>query len=163
MKTVADVRPRRLETKMKLRIPHGAAVIVCDGQKALFLHNDGDEEFPNLRVDRVEQAEETGRTGELGTDRPGRTQNAAGPTSAVEATDWHARAEHHFAEVTAKAVAALHEADHKRKFVLVAPPKTLATLRETLGETLQPSMLAEIDKDLTHHPVHEIERLLTAA
>jgi protein required for attachment to host cells len=148
---------------MKLRIPHDAAVVVCDGKKALFLRNEGDEEFPNLKVDRVAEAAETGRTGELGTDKPGRTQNVAGPTSAMEATDWHARAERHFAEETARAVAALHDKDHKRKIVLVAPPKTLAALRETLGEAVQPNVLAEIDKDLTHHPVHEIERLLTAA
>ena len=148
---------------MKLRIPHDAAIVVCDGQKALFLRNEGDEEFPNLKVDHVTESAETGRTGELGTDRPGRTQNAAGPTSAMEPTDWHARAERHFAEETARAVAAIHGKDHKRKIVLVAPPKTLAALRETLGDTVQPSVLAEIDKDLTHHPVHEIERLLTAA
>jgi protein required for attachment to host cells len=148
---------------MKLRIPHDAAVIVCDGQKALFLRNEGDEEFPNLKVDRVAEAEEKGRTSELGTDRPGRTQNAAGPTSAMEPTDWHARAERHFAEETARAVAAIHDKDHKRKIVLVAPPKTLAALRETLGGTLGTNVLAEVDKDLTHHPVREIERLLTAA
>lgn len=148
---------------MKLRIPHDAAIVVCDGKKALFLRNEGDEEYPNLKVDRVAEAAETGRTGELGTDKPGRTQNVAGPTSAMETTDWHARAERHFAEETARAVAALHDRDNKRKIVLVAPPKTLAALRETLGDTVQPSVLAEIDKDLTHHPVHEIERLLTAA
>jgi protein required for attachment to host cells len=55
----------------------------------------------------------------------------------------------------------LHGEDRKRKIVLVAPPKTLAVLRETLGDALRPSLLAEIDKDLTKHPVHEIERLLT--
>jgi protein required for attachment to host cells len=146
---------------MKLRIPHGSTVVVCDGQKALFIRNDGDEDYPNLKVDRVSEASETARTADLGADRPGRTQNVAGPTSAVEGTDWHARAERQFAEETARAVAGLHGEDRKRKIVLVAPPKTLAVLRETLGDALRPSLLAEIDKDLTKHPVHEIERLLT--
>ena len=73
------------------------------------------------------------------------------------------RASRHGATETARAVAAIHDKDHKRKIVLVAPPKTLAALRETLGGTLGTNVLAEVDKDLTHHPVREIERLLTAA
>lgn len=38
---------------MKLKIPHGALVFVGDGRKALFLCNDGDEKFPNLRTETV--------------------------------------------------------------------------------------------------------------
>ena len=34
----------------KLKIPHNAFVFVGDGRKALFLRNDGDEKFPNLKV-----------------------------------------------------------------------------------------------------------------
>ena len=39
----------------KLRIPHDAFVLVGDGRKALFLRNDGDEKFPNLKVEQVEK------------------------------------------------------------------------------------------------------------
>ena len=36
----------------KLGIPHNAMVFVGDGRKALFLRNDGDEKFPNLRTEK---------------------------------------------------------------------------------------------------------------
>jgi protein required for attachment to host cells len=36
----------------KLRIPHDAFVFVGDGRKALFLRNEGDEKFPNLKTER---------------------------------------------------------------------------------------------------------------
>ena len=35
----------------KLKIPHNALIFVGDGRKALFLRNDGDEEFPNLKTE----------------------------------------------------------------------------------------------------------------
>jgi protein required for attachment to host cells len=37
----------------KLSIPHLGMVFVGDGRKALFLRNEGDEKFPNLKVERV--------------------------------------------------------------------------------------------------------------
>jgi protein required for attachment to host cells len=37
----------------KLQIPHSAFVFVGDGRKALFLHNAGDEKFPNLKTERI--------------------------------------------------------------------------------------------------------------
>lgn len=148
---------------MKLRIPHDAWVVVCDGRKALFLRNEGDATYPNLKVECVREAPEGERTADLGTDRPGRMQNERGPTSAVEGTDWHGLAEQAFAEQTAREIEARHMADRHRAFILAAPPRTLATLRAAIGSRLGAALLAEVDKDLTRHPTHEIERLLTAA
>ncbi|HTO65983.1 MAG TPA: hypothetical protein VMM15_32565 [Bradyrhizobium sp.] len=37
----------------KLKIPHDAFVLVGDGRKALFLRNEGDEKFPNLKAERL--------------------------------------------------------------------------------------------------------------
>jgi len=37
----------------KIAIPHGAYVLVGDGRKALFLRNEGDQKFPNLKAERV--------------------------------------------------------------------------------------------------------------
>ena len=36
-----------------LKIPHNAFVFVCDGRKALFLRNEGDEKFPYLKTEAV--------------------------------------------------------------------------------------------------------------
>jgi protein required for attachment to host cells len=37
----------------KLATPHDAMIFVGDGRKALFLRNDGDEKFPNLKTEQV--------------------------------------------------------------------------------------------------------------
>ena len=47
--------------------------------------------------------------------------------------------------------------------VIVAPPKTLADLRNAFHVDVQARVIAEIHKDLTKHPVSEIERRLTSA
>ena len=47
--------------------------------------------------------------------------------------------------------------------VVVAPPKTLADLRNAFHADVKARVIAEINKDLTKHPVGEIETHLTAA
>jgi len=142
----------------KLSIPHDAFVFVGDGRKALFLRNDGDEKFPNLKTERV-FAEENPPTHEQGTDRPGRTSQSAGThrSGSVGQTDWHHLEEHRF---TARVTAALETLVRHRKvpaLVIVAPPRTLADLRRDLHPDVKKQVVAEIDKDLTNHPVGEIE------
>ena len=144
---------------MKLRIPHAACIVACDGRKALFLRNEGDETYPNLKVEHVSEAPDA--TAAQDSDRPGRIQNAAAPSSAVEGTHWRTVAEQRFAQETGRTIEALHRAGPQRAFIIAAPPRTLAVLRDCLDDTLRASVLAEVDKDLTKHPVYEIERLLT--
>ena len=148
---------------MNLRIPHDAWVVVCDARKAIFLRNEGDATRPNLKVAQVREAAANPPSGEQGADRPGRIQNAVAPTSATEGTDWHELAENQFARDTVAALKLGYRADAPRGVVLVAPPRMLAMLRRHLDEELRSSVLAEVDKDLTKHPIHEIERLLTDA
>ena len=45
--------------------------------------------------------------------------------------------------------------------MIVAPPRALGVLRRAYTDRLRAALHAEIDKDLTAAPVHEIERLLT--
>jgi protein required for attachment to host cells len=44
----------------------------------------------------------------------------------------------------------------------VAPPRTLADLRHALHADVKALIVGEIDKDLTKHPVWEIERHILA-
>ena len=145
---------------MDLRIPPKAWVLVCDARKALFLRNEGDAAFPNLQLERATQAPANPSTAKQGADRPGRIQNAIGPTSAAEATDWHDIAEAQFARETVDAFRPLYRS-RPHGVVLVAPPRMLAALRENLNDGLHATVIAEIDKDLTKHPIQEIECLLT--
>lgn len=148
---------------MNLRIPHDAWVVVCDARKAMFLRNEGGAASPKLKVEQVTEAPVNPPNAEQGADRPGRIQNAVAPTSATGATDWHGLAEAQFARDTIKALETLHRTGRPGGFVLVAPPRMLAVLRQSLDGHLRPAIIAEVDKDLTKHPVHEIERLLTGA
>jgi protein required for attachment to host cells len=47
--------------------------------------------------------------------------------------------------------------------VVVAPPKTLADLRSAFHADVQARIIAEVNKDLTRHPVGDIEKHLTVA
>lgn len=146
-----------------LKIPHNAFVFVGDGRKALFLRNDGDEKFPNLKTERVFE-DENPPTHELGSERPGRIGKAhSGQRSAVEQVDWHHIEEQHFVQKVAAALEAVIRTKHVPALVIVAAPKALADLREALHPDVKKRVISEIAKDLTKHPIHEIERHLTAA
>lgn len=145
---------------MTLHIPHNAWILVGDGEKALFLRNDGDEVYPNLVTMDV-MAQENPSTHEQGAERPGRFND--GPSahrSAVEQTDWHQLAEDRFAHDLADR---LYQAAHANEFqhlIVVAPPRVLGELRHSFHKEVQNRIVAEVDKTLTNHPVHKIEKLL---
>jgi protein required for attachment to host cells len=145
----------------KLHLPHGAFVFVGDGRKALFLQNAGDEKFPNLRTDRV-FVDNNPPTHEQGSDRPGRAFKRAGTNlrSSVGDTDWHEIEEHRFAQRVAAAMEDLVRERKVKALVVVAPPRTLADLRHAFHADVKTRIIAEIDRDLTKHPVHEIEKHL---
>lgn len=113
----------------KLKILHNALVFVGDGRKALFLRNQGDEKFPNLRTEKVFE-DENPPSQEQGIDRPGRVAESAatGRRSAVEPTDWHQIEEHRFARRVAAAIEQMVRASKAKALIVVAPPRTLAGL-----------------------------------
>jgi protein required for attachment to host cells len=143
---------------MMTKLPHDALVFIGDGRKALFLRNAGDEKFPDLRAERV-FAEENPPTHEQGTDRPGRGVESGGThrRSSIEQTDWHHLEEHRFAERVAKALEDVVRTRHVPALLIAAPPKTLADLRKAFHADVKAKIVAEVDKDLTKHPVSEIE------
>jgi protein required for attachment to host cells len=145
----------------RLSIPHDALVFVGDGQKALFLRNAGDEKFPNLTTERV-FAEPDPPTHDQGTDRPGRSfQSGPGNRrAAVQATDWHELEKERFADRVASALENRVRTGNIRAIVIVAPPRTLAELRQVFHADVKHRIIAEVDKDLTKHPVWDIEKHL---
>ncbi len=145
----------------KLSIPRNALVFVGDGQKALFLRNAGDEKLPNLTTERV-FAEENPPTHEQGTDRPGRAFKRAGTNlrSGVATTDWHELEKERFADRVAAAMEQLVRAEKVKAIIIVAPPRTLAELRRVIHADVKKRIIAEVDKDLTKHPIGDIEKHL---
>jgi protein required for attachment to host cells len=145
----------------KVSIPHDALVFIGDGEKALFLRNVGDERFPNLTTERV-FTDENPPTHEQGTDRPGRAfkRAATNRRSSMETTDWHELEKERFARRVASAMEQLVRAESAKKIIIVAPPRTLAQLRQAFHADVRNRVIAEIDKDLTKHPVWQIEKHL---
>lgn len=146
---------------LSINLPHDAWILVGDGRKALILQNEGDARFPNLKTTQVVGGDKVPSTADLGTDKPGRAINSRdGRRSGVKQTDWHEQAELRFADDVAKRLEAHNATGDFDALVVVAPPKTLAELRRTFSDGLRSKIIAEVDKDLTKHPVYEIERLL---
>jgi len=147
----------------QFRLKHGHWVVVADGEKALFLRNEGDATYPNLGVVR-EMHDENPPTREQGSDRPGRFNDGAGPhKSAVADTDWHRVGKERFAEDVA---ARLYRMAHRGDFdhlVIVAPPLVLGEMRKKLHKEVEQKIVAEIPKTLTNHSIDAIEQLLLAA
>jgi protein required for attachment to host cells len=129
----------------KLVIPHDAMIFVGDGRKALFLRNDGDKKFLNLKTERV-FAEENPPTHEQGTDRPGVNVAHAGSHRRVSMgdTDWHDLEEHRFVERVAAALENVVRSRDVPALVIVAPPRTLADLRRVFHADVKKLILQPI-------------------
>lgn len=143
-------------------LPGQIWVLVCDGAKALILHNEGDALQPRLVTVAVfDEPQPPAR--DLGTDRPGRVRSSNGAArSATEETDLHEQAE---ADFLARIAAALDQAVREhgvKNLLLVAPPKALGLLRAKLSQAVKGVVSGEVGKDLTGMPVDQIEKHLLA-
>jgi protein required for attachment to host cells len=146
----------------EILISHDTWVLVGDGRRALMLRNAGTPQQPSLEVIDVLRDDANPPTHEQGADRPGRAiQSVIGRRSAVGQTDWHEVAEEKFAATVAARLNSAAQHNKFERIVLVAPPQTLAALRKQLDPHASRRVIAEVDKDLTKHPVPEIARLLT--
>lgn len=145
------------------RLEHGLWVVVADGEKALFLRNEGDAQYPNLKVVR-ELQEENPPTREQGTDRPGRYHDGATANkSGFAETDWKRIGKERFAEEIGDTLYRLAHRGAFERIVLVAPPVVLGEMRRKLHKEVSERVVGEVPKTLTNHPVDEIETILKAA
>jgi protein required for attachment to host cells len=143
-------------------VPHNTLLLVGDGQKALFLRNKGHAQRVELVVERI-LARDNPPTREQGTDRPGRSSASPGVArSAMEEADWHHIAKERFAGELADALYRHAHANLFEKLVIIAPPKILGSLRKAFHADVVERVVGEIPKEMTSHPVAEIERLVTA-
>ena len=144
-----------------LKVHHGAWVLIGDGTKALFLHNEGDEEILNLR--RLEVREQDNpATRDQGSAAPGRTSSSGYRSGSLGGTDFHRIEEDRFAAAVTQEINRGAQDNAFREIVIVAPPKCLAEIRRDLSAEAQKRVRAEIARDYTHHPIPEIEKLLAA-
>jgi protein required for attachment to host cells len=145
-----------------MQIPHDSFVLVADGKKSLFFRNDGDADFPNLIVERVDGHSDPADR-EIKSDEPGRAFSSVGAgRSAYEETDFHQQEEDRFAAATAEMLKARALRNDYDALVVVAPPRTLGELRKHYHKEVERRLVAEVPKDLVNAPVAEIEKILQA-
>jgi protein required for attachment to host cells len=79
----------------------------------------------------------------------------------MEEVDWHDIEEHRFARDVAAALQKLVRERKVPALVVAAPPRTMADLRSAFHADVKRRIVAEVTKDLTKHPVGEIEKHLS--
>lgn len=141
-------------------LPHDGWIVVADGEKALFLFNEGDEVYPNLKVFK-ELEHENPPSHDQGSDKPGRLSDASrNHRSAVENTDWHRVEKERFASEISGTLYKYAHAHRFKNLILVAPPQVLGDLRQKIHSEVAECIVATVPKDLTGHPIDQIERIV---
>jgi protein required for attachment to host cells len=150
-----------------MRVPNNAVVLVADGRKMLFLRNAGDAQAPNLTVEHAEE-QSNPSDGEQKTDQAGRAAStrgnggfAAGGGTMGE-VDFHQQEEDRFAADTAALLKKRALNNDFETLIIVAPPKTLGELRKHYHKEVSGRLAGELAKDLTGHPIADIEKALAA-
>ena len=140
----------------KSKSPHDALVLVGDGVRAVFFRNNGTPLNPELAVENVFE-QDNPPTREQGTDKPTRGITGA-PRSNIEQTDWHQLNEDRFASEIATTLYQLAHANRLGRLVIVAPPRILGALRQSLHKEVLDCIEAEVPKELASLPVNEIRQ-----
>lgn len=145
-----------------IRLEKDTWVLVADGEKALFLCNEGGALDPRLSVMRIEEQDNPRQKDQV-SDRPGRRPDASlGQRSAMEEADWHQLAKDRFAAEMSAILSRMVGRSHIGRMVIVAPPRSLGELREHLDEAVLKTLVAEIPKTLTRHPLPELQKIVIA-
>ena len=137
-------------------------VLVADGHRARILKNEG----PNRGLHNVLEYDfvmPNAPSNELGTDRPGHVQESANPSSHTmeNTSDLSQENKKDFAKELASRLRDAVLGKEFDKLILIAPAKTLGDLRNSLDKNVANTVSAEINKDLTHTPISEIEESLS--
>lgn len=167
-------------------VPHNSVVLVADGRKLLFLRNEGDADYPSLSVElaeeRINPADQDHKTDKAG--RASSTQSGPGAPSIARngsnhakgggaqfapsrgtlgETDFHQMEEDRFAADAAELLKKRAFANEYESLIVIAPPKTLGELRKHYHKEVTQRLSGELAKDLTGHPIPEIEQALLNA
>ena len=146
-----------------MQVAHKSVVVVADGRKMLFLRNEGDEVHLNLIVERaVEQ--DNPSDGDQKSDHAGRSSSSVGGgQNSMQEVDFHQLEEDRFAAETADLLRRRALKNDFDSLIIIAPPRTLGELRKHYHKEVSQRLTGELDKDLTGHPIDQIEKLLLAA
>lgn len=141
-------------------LPKGAWIVVADGEKAMFLENEGTTVAPKLRV-LEKLARDPDAAGREDSDRPGRMPDPGpGQLSAMEHPDFQREEAIRFARQVAERLDKRAAKAAVKRLVIAAPPQSLAALREHLSVRVNEALIAALPKTLTHHTVERIAKVV---
>ncbi|WP_048884786.1 host attachment protein [Aurantiacibacter atlanticus] len=135
-----------------MKCPHMAHVALVDGERFVFLRNEGQIFEPSLKKIAEPKLEATNFS--AGVKHQDTAGQMKGNTDLNELAHGAAAAEW----LNAKALAG--EID---ELVVIADPKTLGEMRRHYHKELEKRIIGELDKSLTSEPLAKIEKLLVAA
>ncbi len=143
-----------------LKLEKNTWVVVADGEKALFLCNKSGAVSPSLAVERIEQQDNPPQSEQV-SDRPGRrADNGYAQRSAMEEADWHQLAKDRFAAQLSDILKRMVQRGKIKRMVLVAPPRVLGELRDQMHDTVTKTVIAQIPKTLTGHPLPDLQKIV---
>lgn len=146
----------------EMQVPHNSFVVVSDGEKMLFFRNQGDGEYLKLEVER-KRVQDNPAHHEQASDLAGRAMSTTnGRGGSFEEVDFHQLEESRFAAETAELLRKRALNNDFDRLIVVAPPRTLGELRKHYHKEVEKRLAGEIAKDLTGHPVEEIEKIIAA-
>ena len=133
--------------------------IIADGGRARFVERD--EQGAYRTISSFVSTELKASSRDLATERPGRVhESATTARHAIEPkTDLKEAAKEDFVRYVADQVQS--EQENFDDLVLVAPPRVLGQLRETLAKSVADAVTWDLAKDLTKVPDHELSEHLS--
>jgi protein required for attachment to host cells len=133
-----------------MHIARGTIVAVADGENLNMFRNDGDEARISLSAMDVQDIEAANTS--AGARHP---SSSANPDNAQQEED-------RFSAGVADRLNRMVLDGKVEKLLIVAAPRTLGELRKHYHKTLSAVLIGEIDKDLTGHPIQDIEKTIQA-
>ncbi|MDV3257580.1 MAG: host attachment family protein [Sphingomonas sp.] len=141
-------------------LANNALVLVTDGRKTLFFRNHGDENQIDLRTEAHDERPDL-KDSDIKSDGPGvQAQSAGFGRQSYEETDFHQLEEDRWAHAAAEEVNRRVLENGFDSLVVIAPPKTLGTIRKKLHKEAERRLVCEIPKEMTGRPIPDIEALL---
>ncbi len=132
-------------------------IVVADGARARFFVSEGPGTGLEPALPQALVADNR-PSADIASDRPGRTFDSvgAGRHAVQPSSDPHRHSQITFASEIAKTLDQRLKNRAFDQLVIIAAPRMLGDLRAALGENIRKLVFAEIDKDLTKLPVHEL-------
>jgi protein required for attachment to host cells len=132
-------------------------ILIADGGRAQLFANHGPGKGVEAVVGGAFDADHRADH-EIVSDKKGRTHESVGVTRhAIEPhTDPHRELKRTFSEHLAAMLDKQLAQKSFDRLILVAPPVTLGDLRKALSNHVKAVLYAELDKDLTKTPMHEL-------